>query len=186
MKFLRNLIKGRLYRRWVKRDQYPAYQTIYQSIVDNDSCTHTATVLDGQRNEFTGLILGYSDEYLFLRHSDYSVSYYNRYDVLSVDDLFNTEWEKADYAAVGTEAKVRLNKSRDFVVRYPGRSDEVSIECLTVECLKVINSMNWGSAKSVELRLVSHVLDTSHHRFRAYLPMEINIISSSIRSAEVV
>ena len=78
-------ILRRLYNRFFRREQFAAFKRIYNQVVIAGYPTHEATVLNNVGGVFTGEIVGFSDDHLYLMHTFGAVSYHNFYDVLSVD-----------------------------------------------------------------------------------------------------
>lgn len=77
----------RLFNRVCCREQFAEFMRTYNQVVTAGYPTHEATVINSVGGIFTGEIVGFSDDHLYLMHGFGAVSYHNFYDVLSVDPI---------------------------------------------------------------------------------------------------
>lgn len=167
----------RLFNRLFRRPKYREFKKIYEQVVESNAATHQAKVLDNDGNEFTGLIVGYSDKHLYLRHPDYAVSYHNFLDVLEVTRI-RDEAENNRYLLSTRAARRRLSTEDFYFVRFPGNQSLMEIKNLTRE-VRGVNAAFDRHGGSAGSKMIDFILVMEWSCSWAYLPEEIEIVAPS-------
>lgn len=175
-------VLARLWRKLTRRKQYKEFKEIYEQLVTAGYPTHKATVLDNHRDDFTGDIVGYSDDYLFLRHHNASVSSHNFYDVVSVDPIASDEVGRVAFSELYLEA-VRVFSNPDNVVMFPGDYRWKNIDSVRTERTSVEARINVLS-RTTNTRCVYLVLspEFNFNRDSFYYPHELSRVHSGARN----
>lgn len=166
----------RMVNRLFRRQQYREFKAIYEQIVKDNAATHKAKVIRDNGEEFTGLIVGYSDKHLYLRHSDYAVSFHDFHDVLEVTRIREGE-ENSRYLLTSFAARKRLSSDDFYFVRFPDCPALKEIKNLSREVRGVNAAFNFGSGLNTGSKMIDFILVIEWNRYWAYLPEEIEVVA---------